>query len=876
MQLVITEKPSVARDLAKVLGATTRHSGWLEGSGVKITWCFGHMVELQDPSHYNAAWKRWAMDALPMIPDRFELKLREGIDEQWGVLCKLMRDRSVTEVINACDAGREGELIFRYVYQMAVCSLPTRRLWVSSLTDSAIKAAWGNLRPASNYDALGDAARCRGEADWLVGLNVTRAMTCLARSGGGDQLLSVGRVQTPTLAMIINRDREIAEFVPTSFWQIKATLTAKIDTGDGGVEEGSWEATWFNPTSRTPEEKRAEKKSGKGDKDADKPEEVPRAERLDSAADAELIVSAATGRMGIISSAQYKQTREQPPLLYDLTSLQRRANQRYGYSAQRTLQLAQDLYEKHKLISYPRTDARFITPDQIGELPGILQGLAGLPVYAPFCAAITASPIKPGKRVVNAAEVGDHHAILPTGRTPSAHNLIPEEKRIFDLVARRFMAALSEDALFDVTSLITDITPDPSAPLPDTVSAPLRFRARGRICRREGWRAVDPPGKSRQIELPRVSKGDQATADPIKSIEGQTRPPRPHSDASLLRAMETAGRDLDLDLDDAELKRAMRSAGLGTPATRAAIIQTLLSRQYIERKGRDILGTDRGRALVAAIPVEELLSAELTGRWEARLSAIADGTESRAVFMADVVRSLREMIAAITAAEPPPAELRDDLPVLGTCPVCRKPVREKRSVFECDGGRTCDFVIFKTIASRKISVRTVKAMLKDGRSPVLKRFKSKKGKEFSAALKLSEQGRVVFDFSEVSSDESTGSASTKSATKSEPSSPAPRSPAPKPPAQQSAPKPPAPKPPTKSPTKPPTKSPTKPVPPPAPTSPVGMLCPRCQQGRIILGRRAWGCNRWREGCRYTLAFDEDGRPRSGAEAARLIQLALSE
>ncbi|MFT5684742.1 MAG: DNA topoisomerase-3 [Myxococcota bacterium] len=840
MQLVITEKPSVARDLAKVLGAGSRHNGWIEGNGLKITWCFGHMVELQDPAHYNPVWKRWEMDSLPMVPERFELKLREGVDEQWGVLCKLMRDREITEVINACDAGREGELIFRYVYQMAVCSLPARRLWVSSLTDSAIKGAWKQLKPASNYDALADAARCRGEADWLVGLNVTRAMTCLARSGGGDQLLSVGRVQTPTLAMIINRDREIAAFVPASFWQIKATFTAKVDVGDGAKEDGSWKATWFNPDNKTTDPADGKKKGKKG-----KSEEVPRAERLDSAEDAKLVIDAARGRLGVISSAQYKQTREQPPLLYDLTSLQRRANQRYGYSAQRTLQLAQDLYEKHKLISYPRTDARYITPDQVPELPNILKGLARLPVYAPYCTAISATPIRPGKRVVNAAEVGDHHALLPTGRTPSAHHLSPEEKRIFDLIARRFMAVLSEDALFDVTNLTTEISPDPAAPLPDTVRAPLRFRARGRICRREGWRAVDPPGKSKQIELPRVTRGDQATANPIKVTKGQTRPPRPHSDASLLRGMETAGRELDLDLEDAELKRAMRGAGLGTPATRAAIIQTLLNRQYIERKGRDILGTDRGRALVMAIPVDELLSAELTGRWESRLSSIADGTESRALFMADVARSLEGMIAAISVAKPPPAEVRDDLPVLGTCPVCGKSVREKRSVFECDGGRTCDFVIFKTISFRKISVRTVKTMLKSGKSPVLKRFKSRKGKMFSAALTLSEKGRVVFDFSEVPPDDGS-SASTTSSAKAKP-------------AKAKAAK--------------PAKA-KKPANTSTPTSPVGMLCPRCQQGRIIRGRRAWGCNRWREGCRYTLAFDEDGRPRTDAEAARLLQQAL--
>ena len=840
MQLVITEKPSVARDLAKVLGAGSRRNGWLEGNGLKITWCFGHMVELQDPAHYNPAWKRWLMDALPMIPDRFELKLREGVDEQWQVLCKLMRDPTVTEVINACDAGREGELIFRYVYQMAVCSLPSRRLWFSSLTDSAIKSAWSQLRPAAQYDALGDAARCRGEADWLVGLNVTRAMTCLARSGGGEQLLSVGRVQTPTLAMIVRRDREIEQFVPTPFWQIKATFTATVSAEDGTESPGSWRATWFNPAAKGGAQGGGKKKKGKAD-------EVPQAERLSTESDANLVASACRGRIGVITEAQRKQTREKPPLLYDLTSLQRRANQRYGYSAQRTLQLAQDLYEKHKLISYPRTDARYLTPDQVGELPGILSGLSKLPVYAPFCQAISAKPIRPGRRVVNAAEVGDHHAILPTGRTPSSARLSPEEKRIFDLVARRLMAALSEDALFDITTLITDITPDAGAALPDGVAAPLRFRARGRICRQEGWRAVDPPGKSKNIELPRVEKGDRAAADPIKVSQGQTRPPRPHSDASLLRAMETAGRDLD----DAELKRAMRSSGLGTPATRAAIIQTLLNRQYVERKGREIRGTDRGKSLIDAIPVEDLLSAQLTGRWEARLSAIADGTEARVQFMADVSDSLQQMIAAIAVAKPPPAEIRDDLPVLGTCPVCGKPVREKRSVYECDGGRTCDFVVFKSIASRKISNRTLKTLLKEGRTPVLKRFKSRKnkGKLFSAALRL-EKGRAVFDFTDVPYEDSSKSSKSGKSGKSGTAKPSP------------------------APSRPAAAKPARPAPS-APSTPVGMRCPRCQQGSIIRGRRAWGCNRWREGCRYTLSFDEDGRPRSGAEAALLIQKALA-
>ena len=372
MRIVLAEKPSVARDLARVLGASARRDGYHEGSGLRISWCFGHMAELQEPAHYDPQWKRWSFETLPMLPEQFEIRVRQGAGDQMRVLTRLLRDAEVTEVVNACDAGREGELIFRYVYELAGCTHPVRRLWVSSLTDSAIQKGWGAMRPGADFDPLADAARCRAESDWLVGLNATRALTCLARNAGGSELFSVGRVQTPTLAMIVGRDRAIEDFVPETFWQVKATFEAQGAT---------WRGVWF---------------AGKDTAEKTRDGAVPKAERLSDPQVANAIARAAEGQPGTVAVASRKKTTEKPPLLYDLTSLQRRANQRYGFTADRTLQIAQDLYEKHKLITYPRTDARYLTPDQVPGLPDIVRGLQPIPVYDPFCSALLAQPIAPG------------------------------------------------------------------------------------------------------------------------------------------------------------------------------------------------------------------------------------------------------------------------------------------------------------------------------------------------------------------------------------------------------------------------------------------------------------------------------------------------
>ncbi|MEZ4322753.1 MAG: DNA topoisomerase 3 [Myxococcota bacterium] len=768
MRLVIAEKPSVARDLARVLGAGSRREGYLEGNGLRISWCFGHMAELAPPETYDPDWKRWRLETLPMLPAQFEVQVREGAEDQMRVLRQLMDDRAVEEIVNACDAGREGELIFRYVVQVANCHKPTRRLWISSLTDEAIRQGWAHLRPGSDYDPLADAARCRSEADWLVGLNATRALTCACPDPGG--VLSVGRVQTPTLAMIVARDREIEAFTPEPFWQVKLVFEVEHQG-----RSHTWTGTWFARD-------RGDTKDGQA---------APVSERIVDEAFAGSLLAAGLGQIGSLELADRSRKREQPPLLYDLTSLQQRANQRYGLSAQRTLELAQELYEKFKLITYPRTDARFLTPDQVPTLPDVVLGLQPIPPYAACATEVLARGIPGNARYVDASEVGDHHAIIPTGRTPG-RDLPPDHKRVFDLVARRFLGALSEDAWFDVSTLIVEVPC--ASPLSDGQTAPQPYRAKGRVCTQEGWRAIDPPpSKKGDVDLPNLPAGSPAKVADGKVHEGATRPPRPFTDASILQFMETAGKDLD----DAKLKRAMRSCGLGTPATRAAILQTLLDRRYVARSGKDLRALPRGRAVIDAVTVEALKSPELTGRWEGRLASVAEGRADRPSFMSDVGRYAQEVCEAIVANPPPAlADPSDHGKSLGDCPVCGKPVRQRGPVFACDTGRTCAFVVFSKMAKRAISARMVKSLLDDGQTPVVKGFKSRAGKEFSAALKWdAAEGKVRFVFEP--REEGGGS---------------------------------------------------------IPASPreirEGDACPTCGTGRVIRGKQALGCSRWREGCTF--------------------------
>ena len=709
-RLIVAEKPSVGRDIARTLGIRGGGKGVIGTGDVRVTWCLGHLAELADPSSYDPAWRSWRLDVLPMMPDAFKLQPRKdsGAD-QWRVVRDLLRDEQLGEVVNACDAGREGELIFANVYELAGCRAPVQRLWISSMTDAAIRQGFDKLRPGEQMANLESAARCRSEADWLVGLNATRAMTIRMRSGSSSTLLSLGRVQTPTLALLDARERAIEEFVPETFFQVKVRF---------GVPEGQWEALWTPPLPK------GRKRHG------------PNVDRLKSREHADAIIARIAGRKGLVAKVERKKTREKPPLLYDLTTLQQEANKRLKLSAKNTLEVAQALYEKHKVLTYPRTDSRHLSSDQVPGLGKVIDSLRFGPYEQAADSILSAWPKKPGKRVVDDSEVSDHHAIIPTGIDPRDQPLKPLEKRLYDLVARRFLAVFCADAVFATVLVDTHIEQD-------------SFIAKGRSQLDPGWRAIDPPKQTKkEVLLPPVDEGVQADQVEAKIHEGQTKPPRRHTEATLLGAMERAGDELD----DVELKRAMKRNGLGTPATRASIIETLLARTYICREDGALVPTPSGRTLLELLPVDELKSPALTGGWEARLVAMAEGADDRDRFMEDIRAFVQRAIGAIASMEidsvlrdalAPPVPTDGEL--LGTCPRCQGEVRQVPRGWRCVG---CPLDIPATIARRDVSNRMAKSLLVDGKTRAVAGWKSRLDKPFVAGLELKDDGSVGFYFPE--------------------------------------------------------------------------------------------------------------------------------
>ncbi len=705
-RLILAEKPSVARDIARVLRvAGGRAKGYIGDGELRISWCLGHLAELAEPASYDPAWRRWSFDNLPMLPERFGLQPRKdsGAD-QWRVVRDLLKTRQCTEVVNACDAGREGELIFAHCYELAGCKAPVKRLWISSMTDKAIRQGFDRLRDGATMRNLEAAARCRTEADWLVGLNATRAMTIRLATGPGGALRSLGRVQTPTLAMLCDREQAIEDFEPKDFWQIKATFAR------GGPQGERWEATWTA--------------TGRDGKPWD---------RHFVQADAQAIADRVDGQLGLVETVDRKRKRDKPPQLYDLTSLQREANQRFGFTAERTLEQAQALYERHKVLTYPRTDSRHLGSDQLPELHDVARGLRFGPYAAAAEVALERDPGSLGKRFVDDGEVSDHHAIIPTGQDPRPRGLQRDEKLVFDLVTRRFLGAFHPDAVFATVAITTAVGED-------------RFEAKGRSRLEPGWQAIDPPhSKKKERLLPPVEQGEDAPVMEVGLHDGQTRPPRRYNDASLLGAMERAGEELE----DAELKRAMKRNGLGTPATRAAIIETLVKRGYVTRQQRHIVPTAIGRALIRALPVEELRSPRLTGEWEARLVAITEGQDDRQAFMADIRRFAAAVVEQLRDA-PIARDQRDILAtqqatgeVLGDCPRCGGAVRQGRGGWSCGG---CPLFIPGKVARREISPRMAKTLLANGQTKPVKGFKSRENKPFEAALRIDEEGRVRLHF----------------------------------------------------------------------------------------------------------------------------------
>ena len=580
--LVLAEKPSVARDIAKVLKCSQNGNGFIAGSKYIVTWALGHLVTLADPEAYGDKYKQWRLEDLPMLPDKMQLVVIKQTAKQFGIVKSLLHRDDIDELVIATDAGREGELVARWIIVKAGFKKPIKRLWISSQTDKSILEGFANLKPASQYENLYHSALCRSEADWLVGLNVTRALTCKYNAQ-----LSAGRVQTPTLAMIVQRENEIRNFKPQDFWTIQAGFNG-------------FTVQWKD-------------KSGLN--------------RIFDRSKAENIVSKVSCQIGEVTSVNKELKKELPPLAYDLTELQRDANRRYSYSAKQTLNIMQRLYETHKLVTYPRTDSRYITEDIVSTLPERLKSIA-VGSYAKAAQNILRNKISTTKRFVDNSKVSDHHAIIPTEQYVNLGTLNQEERNNYDLIVKRFLAVLSPAFEYEQTTV-------------EVQSNGERFTARGKIVKAMGWKEIysgaadddsDDDSDEKEQSLPDVKQGMKGKMDPVRLVNGKTKPPARYTEATLLSAMEHPGKFVE----DKALREALESSsGLGTPATRADIIEKLFSTFYIERKGKEIYPTSKGIQLVDLVPAD-LKSPEMTGKWEQQIAYIRKGRENHAAFISEM------------------------------------------------------------------------------------------------------------------------------------------------------------------------------------------------------------------------------------------------
>ncbi len=612
--LVIAEKPSVAREIARVLNCNNKNKGYIEGANYVVTWALGHLVTLAEPEEYDQKLKQWRMEDLPMMPDKMKLKVIRQSSHQYQVVKKLLYRGDIRDLVIATDAGREGELVARWIIVQAKCNKPFKRLWISSQTDSAIREGFKNLKPGKDYDNLYDAAVCRAEADWLVGLNVTRALSCKYNAQ-----LNAGRVQTPTLAMVVQREKEIQEFKPQPYWTVRA------DFGDyyGDWRDSKGQSRIFN------QEKAAQ------------------------------IISRVEGHEAKIEEIRRENKSEAPPLLYDLTELQRDANRKLNFSAQKTLSVLQKLYEQHKIVTYPRTDSRYLTSDIVPTLDNRLQGILTGP-YQAMVKPLLSRKMNPGKRFVDNSKVSDHHAIIPTGESVNLSVLVNDEKKLFDLIARRFIAMFYSPYTYEKTTICTLINGE-------------RFYSRGKVVKEQGWRTVtskveEEDRKTGEVlpeqTLSRQEEGSKKQLKSCKINRGTTAPPARYTEATLLTAMENPVKFIE----DKKLRESISGSGLGTPATRAEIIEKLISSFYIERNGKQLVPTSKARQLIELAP-EELRSPVLTAQWEEQLTNIARGKGSRKAFIEGIRRSAREMIKDIQQDN---SEYKPDNVTKSKCPACGK------------------------------------------------------------------------------------------------------------------------------------------------------------------------------------------------------------
>lgn len=704
--LVIAEKPSVAADLARVLGVK-KTGDFFENDDYVISSAVGHLLELAVPEEHEITRGKWTMEKLPHLPPEFGLAPIEKNTARLSLLKKLIKRKEVSEIVNACDAGREGELIFRNIVRAAGAKQPMKRLWLQSMTPDAIRTAFANLRSNEEMLPLADAAVSRSEADWLVGINATRALTALnTKAMGGFQKTTAGRVQTPTLAILAEREEKIRAFQPKSYFEVY---------GDFGVAAGEYRGRWFDPAFK---------------KGAD---EDLRAERIWDRAAAETIKAKCEGKTGTVQEEK-KPATQASPLLYDLTTLQREANQRHGFPARMTLQIAQALYEKHKVLTYPRTDSRYLPEDHVATAKHVMTTFEDPSLSKHAEKALHQGWVRPNKRIFNNTKISDHFAIVPTGTAPKS--LDEREQKIFDLVARRFIAVFYPAAQFEVTTRITTVEEE-------------KFKTEGRIIIDPGWLAVygrqaEGEGETDKAIAP-IREGESASTNAIEIKDCVTKPPARYSEATLLSAMEGAGKLVD----DEELRAAMSERGLGTPATRAQIIEGLLHEGYLMREGRELIVTAKGLSLITLLrnlDAGTLTKPELTGGWEYKLRQIERGQLSRSAFMGEI-RNLTTEIVEKTRAGMGREITGSFHPLPVKCPRCgHSPFNESFRAFEC-ANPECKLIVWKKMADREFEREEVEKLLTEKRVGPLEGFRNKFGRTFNAIVFLDEQEwKVKFDF----------------------------------------------------------------------------------------------------------------------------------
>jgi DNA topoisomerase-3 len=703
-KLIIAEKPSVAADIARALGGFKRSGDYFESADYVLSSAVGHLLELVVPEEHDVKRGKWSFNRLPVIPPHFALAPLEKSEARLNLLLRLMKRKDVTGLVNACDAGREGELIFRYIVQHARNKKPIERLWLQSMTPQSIREGFETLRPDKELLPLADAAKSRSEADWLVGINGTRAMTAFNSKEGGFYLTTVGRVQTPTLAILVEREERIRAFTPRAYWEVHARFAAKA---------GEYPARWFDPKF-------------KKDEDAER-----KAERLWTAAEADAIVAACRGKSGL-ATEETKPSTQLSPLLYDLTSLQREANARFGFPARMTLSLAQALYERHKVLTYPRTDSRALPEDYLGTVKKTLEELGGAREFASFAKTILKQGwVKPNKRVFDNSKISDHFAIIPTLQTPK--HLNEAEAKLYDLVVRRFLAVFYPAAEYLQTTRITRV-------------GEHHFRTDGKVLQEPGWLAVYGRESEETETLPRITEGEKAAVREVAAKANETRPPPRYTEATLLSAMEGAGKLVE----DDELRAAMEAKGLGTPATRAATIEGLIREDYVHREGRELVPTPKAFSLMFALHmlhILELSSPELTGEWEHKLKLIEAGKLTREEFMDQIGALVKTVVNTIKHGEIPDVVYAT---VPAPCPKCGGSVQENYRKVQC---QKCDFSLWRVISGREWTPEELAELFNKRFVGPLTGFRSKQGRPFAAGIRLTDELRLEFDFGQSSADE---------------------------------------------------------------------------------------------------------------------------